>query len=218
MSAHSAHFVWRLRLHRAIYSFNADDTSRPVTCHGVLETCPAYCVSESISRWSQCMHGNVQVVSVPIFVREVCEKCFYKCESLRSITFGASSNLERIFAKAFCGTSIESVCLPDSVVEKGAFRFESLSKTFQKRVPSLFKRLGRKPWSRSRTGYPSRSCGRSQIHPTKHPSCSGQSSNPGSLRYRSRRTQRRGPGCTESKTARRRCLRCKAGKTTEKHR
>ena len=72
---------------------------------------------ESISRWSRCISGIVQVVSVPICVREVCEGCFEECKSFRRVIFSESSHLERICAKAFCGTSIESVCLPDSVVE-----------------------------------------------------------------------------------------------------
>ena len=40
-----------------------------------------------------------------------------ECKSLRSVTFGALSKLERICAYAFYGTSIESLSIPDNVVE-----------------------------------------------------------------------------------------------------
>ena len=51
--------------------------------------------------------------------REVRERCFYEFTSLRGVIFGASSRVERICAYAFCRTSIESLSIPDSVVDLG---------------------------------------------------------------------------------------------------
>ena len=42
---------------------------------------------------------------------------FYNCSNFRSITFGTSLKLARICAEAFCGTRLESLAIPDSVVE-----------------------------------------------------------------------------------------------------
>ena len=82
--------------------------------------CCVYCACESAARlrdWSNSGDAFRHVISiaVPNCVVEVCEKCFYGCGSLRCITFGASSRLERICAKAFVGTSIESLSIPESV-------------------------------------------------------------------------------------------------------
>ena len=52
-------------------------------------------------------------------VREVRERGFCGCKSLVGVTFGASSKLERICAEAFYETNIESLSIPDSVVELG---------------------------------------------------------------------------------------------------
>ena len=41
------------------------------------------------------------------------------CRSLRSVIFGASSRVERIGPEAFRVTRIESLSIPDSVVELG---------------------------------------------------------------------------------------------------
>ena len=60
---------------------------------------------------------RVQVVSIPNCVCEVDAMCFSACDSLKCVSFGASSKLERICAEAFCETSLESMSIPDSVVE-----------------------------------------------------------------------------------------------------
>ena len=39
---------------------------------------------------------NVERVSIPDSVREICDKCFYRCGSLRRVTFGFCSCLERL--------------------------------------------------------------------------------------------------------------------------
>ena len=41
-------------------------------------------------------YGVLSLVSVPDSVRELCDGCFKECESLRRVTFGPSSSLERI--------------------------------------------------------------------------------------------------------------------------
>ena len=69
---------------------------------------------------------HVISIEVPNCVVELCEKCFYvelgdhcfcRCMSLLSVTFGASSRLERICALAFYEAGIKSLPLPDRVVE-----------------------------------------------------------------------------------------------------
>ena len=54
---------------------------------------------------------------IPDSVRELCGRCFQACKSLRRVTFGPSSSLERIGPYCFRGTEIEEVCIPDSVRE-----------------------------------------------------------------------------------------------------
>ena len=46
-------------------------------------------------------------ICIPTNVREVRERCFSECESLRSVSFGASSTVERIGAQALSETSID---------------------------------------------------------------------------------------------------------------
>ena len=63
--------------------------------------------------------ASVRWICIATRSREVCERCFALCESLRSVIFGSSSNLERICSEAFFGTSIEWLTIPNSVVEIG---------------------------------------------------------------------------------------------------
>ena len=62
---------------------------------------------------------SIESLSIPDGVVELSDGCFYECESLRSVLFGASSKLERICYGAFSRTSIESLSIPDGVVELG---------------------------------------------------------------------------------------------------
>ena len=64
---------------------------------------------ESVRHFSRRSEGFCEVLWVSV-------ACFYECESLRSVDFGASSKLERICAEAFGKTRIESLSIPDSVV------------------------------------------------------------------------------------------------------
>ena len=63
------------------------------------------------------MGTSVEEVSVPDGVRELCDSCFKGCESLRRVTFGPSSSLERIGFGWIVGTSVEEVSVPDGVRE-----------------------------------------------------------------------------------------------------
>ena len=70
-----------------------------------------------------CYAGLVREVSIPDTVVELLKACFCWCKSLQRVTFTAYSKLERICAKAFHGTGLESFSVPDSVVELGEMCF-----------------------------------------------------------------------------------------------
>ena len=72
-----------------------------------LERIGAYCFLDT----------TIAEVRIPDSVRELCDGCFQRCESLRRVTFGSSSSLERIGAYSFGRTTIEEVRIPDSVCE-----------------------------------------------------------------------------------------------------
>ena len=59
--------------------------------------------------------GPAQDIVIPDSVRELCDKCFYECESLTQIRFGLSSCLERIGAFSLSNTSICDIVVPDCV-------------------------------------------------------------------------------------------------------
>ena len=61
--------------------------------------------------------GQILAVSIPNNVSELCEGCFKECKSLRRVTFGPSSSLERIGVSCFEGSGVEEVCIPDGVRE-----------------------------------------------------------------------------------------------------
>ena len=54
-----------------------------------------------ISTWMGRALEQVRYVSIPNNVRELCDRCFYRCKSLRRVNFGSSSSLERIGASCF---------------------------------------------------------------------------------------------------------------------
>ena len=56
-------------------------------------------------------------ISIPDGVRELCDGCFKRCESLRRVTFGPCSSLERIGVSCFEGSGVEEFVVPDSVRE-----------------------------------------------------------------------------------------------------
>ena len=55
-------------------------------------------------------------VSIPNNFRELCDRCFEGCESLRRVTFGSSSSLERIGAECFNGSGVEEVRFVNCVI------------------------------------------------------------------------------------------------------
>ena len=80
---------------------------------------------ESVSYFSKRSNAVVDDfwICIARCVRGVRERCFSGCTRLRSVTFGASSKLERVCACAFCWASIESLSIPDGVVELGEWCF-----------------------------------------------------------------------------------------------
>ena len=67
---------------------------------------------------------EIREVSIPNNVSELCEGCFKGCASLRHVTFGPSSSLERIGVSCFQETGVEEFAVPDGVRElcEGCFR------------------------------------------------------------------------------------------------
>ena len=54
-------------------------------------------------------------IAVPATVRELSDRCFGGCETLKDVTLGFSSLLEVIGVESFSGTSIREVRIPDNV-------------------------------------------------------------------------------------------------------
>ena len=113
----------------AAYVVEAD--SRP---NGIFEAsvlCGKYCACcghEAVKTRSHLSEsanevGEILWISIPTCVSEGGDRCFYRCRRVESVTFGASSKLERICEWAFSETGIGSLAIPDSVVEigKGCF-------------------------------------------------------------------------------------------------
>ena len=64
-----------------------------------------------------CSYGVLVSVSIPDGVRELCNRCFHSCGSLRRVMFGSLSSLERIGVSCFELSDIEEVSIPDGVRE-----------------------------------------------------------------------------------------------------
>ena len=66
---------------------------------------------------------GLEEISIPDSVRELCDDCFKGCWSLRRVTFGPSSSLERIGARCFYGCALVECEIPASVraIGGGAF-------------------------------------------------------------------------------------------------
>ena len=66
---------------------------------------------------------GLEEISIPDGVRELCDGCFKGCSSLRRVTFGPSSSLERIGAHCFYGCGLVLFEIPASVraIGGGAF-------------------------------------------------------------------------------------------------
>ena len=76
--------------------------------------------------------GVVEWVTVPDFVRELCDRCFYKNDRIMGITFGVSSCLERIGSECFAFSGLVCFEMPASVrsVGGGAFNGCPLTEGF----------------------------------------------------------------------------------------
>ena len=72
-------------------------------------------------RWSATYVGRAlqqqREMSIPNNVVASCDHCFEGCRSLRRVTFGSSSSLERIGVACFADTGVEDVGIPDTVRE-----------------------------------------------------------------------------------------------------
>ena len=92
--------------------------------------------------------GRVEEVTIPDTVREICDECFSGCSSLRRVTFGASSTLERLGRRWLAGTQVEEVTIPDTVREICDRCFSGCSCGLRVTFgPSCLERLGRKALS-----------------------------------------------------------------------
>ena len=99
--------------------------------------------ANSGSCWSSTWMGRalqqLRNVSIPNNVRELCDRCFCKCQSLRRVNFGSSSSLERIGVGCFEESCVEAVSIPDCVRELCDCRFRGckkkcpMSKTLRRR-------------------------------------------------------------------------------------
>ena len=60
---------------------------------------------------------QLREVSIPNNVRELCDRCFIGCASLRRVNFVSSSPLERIGVECFQESGVEELSIPDGVRE-----------------------------------------------------------------------------------------------------
>ena len=61
---------------------------------------------------------RAQLVSIPD-VEDLSDECFKECETISLVTFGESSSFRRIGVKAFYGSGLREVHIPDSLEELG---------------------------------------------------------------------------------------------------
>ena len=84
-------------------------------------------------------------ISIADSVRELCDGCFKWCKSLRRVTFGPLSSLERIGVGWIRQTGVEEVSVPDGVCElcDGCFKmFKSLRRVTFGPSSSSLERIG----------------------------------------------------------------------------
>ena len=67
--------------------------------------------------WIVDYREHFRYAALPNNVRELCDKCFYRCTALHRVIFGCSSSLERIGVSCFAYSSIREVSVPDAVRE-----------------------------------------------------------------------------------------------------
>ena len=66
---------------------------------------------------------GLEEISIPNGVRELCDDCFKRCKSLRRVTFGPSSSLERIGADCFYRCGLVEFEIPASLRKIGGGAF-----------------------------------------------------------------------------------------------
>ena len=89
---------------------------------GVHESVAAYLVICGVIDHSVGLRGlrntqRARFVSIPDGVEEICEKCFYQCQSLSRVTFGESSSLKLIGKAAFGWSGVVEIHILDGVEE-----------------------------------------------------------------------------------------------------
>ena len=96
-------------------------------------------------------YSRLKFVSIPNSVEELCERCFFSCQSLSRITFGEASSLKLIGKEAFYDGGLCEIQIPDCVEELGDECFygcESLSRVTFGEASSL-KLIGKKAFCNS---------------------------------------------------------------------
>ena len=69
------------------------------------------------STWVDRALPHLRDVSIPNNVRELRDRCFYKCKSLRCVNFDSSRSLERIGVECFYCSGVKEVSIPDGLRE-----------------------------------------------------------------------------------------------------
>ena len=93
--------------------------------------------------WTKTTPLQLQHILIPSNVRELCDRCFSGCSSLRCVTFAGSLSLERIGVSCFECTGIEEMGIPRSVRELGDRCFKKCLSLRRVRFdPSSLERIG----------------------------------------------------------------------------
>ena len=100
------------------------DSLKETLSDDVHESVVAYLVVSGVIGQNVGLRGlrntqRARFVSIPDKVEELCEECFYECESLSRVTFGESSSLKLIGNGAFRETALVEIRIPDGVEELG---------------------------------------------------------------------------------------------------
>ena len=117
--------------HRTVVVTSRGRSEIPQTVAGVCPFTESDCQADSVPVYLACAESNgvlcrddwshvlrqIQCVSIPRNVRELCDGCFKGCKSLRRVTFGPASLLERIGVSCFDGSCVEELSIPDGVRE-----------------------------------------------------------------------------------------------------
>ena len=102
----------------ALVSVMADcacEAASVVTYFACAETTGGLCRTSHVGTHVCC--SGAEDVLIPADVRELCDGCFKGARSLRRVTFGPASSLERIGVSCFAETQVEEVSIPDGVRE-----------------------------------------------------------------------------------------------------